>query len=55
MIISSTLVEFHNFFVFVDVNSKIFFSISISFEFWKFWSNNMKMLATDEEVNIEVS
>jgi hypothetical protein len=43
------------FLAFVNGDSKFFCRISVSFEFWKFWSHNKKAMAKDKEVNIAVT
>jgi hypothetical protein len=46
--------KFHNFSFFVNENSKIFCSISVSSELWKFWPRNIKAMAKDKKVKITV-
>ncbi len=47
MIFLSTFVEACNFVAFANANSKFFYSISVSFEFWKFLSDSMKATVKD--------
>jgi hypothetical protein len=58
MIINDNFIRFFEivdfFFAFIIANLKFFFSVLIFFEFWKFWTHNMKAMAKDKKVNITV-
>jgi hypothetical protein len=49
MIFLSTFVEVLQFLAFVNANSNFFYSILVSFEFWKFLSDSMKAMVKDNK------
>jgi hypothetical protein len=55
MIISFTIIQLRNFALSLSRYSKYFGNIMDSFEFWKFQTNNVKVMSKDKKVNIAVT